>query len=115
MWEVRRAEKMLSMVRCPHPATMMLPPDQSDLRGAGGVETTVVDTVLFAKLLTVVSAAAVFRQQYAVYYQRQAALAAQGHTLEQLMAMNQELFDALQQAEERLMAAVDALEDLTTP
>lgn len=115
MREVRCAAKVLSRDPCLRQAPLMRPLDPAPPGGHGGAETTVVDTALFTKLLSVASAASVFRQQYSAYYQRQTELVEQGHTLEELMAMNQTAFNALQRAEERLMAAVDALEDMTTP
>ncbi len=91
----------------------MRPPDRSELSPDHHAETTVVDATLFDKLLRVASAAYVFRHQYATYFRRQTELAEQRYALEELVRMNQEAFNALQRAEERLFAAVDDLNALT--
>ncbi len=93
----------------------MRPPDHPELSPDHHAETTVVDALLFDKLLRVASAAYVFRHQYTTFFQRQAELVQQGYALEEIVRISQDAFGALQRAEERLFAAVDELNALTPP
>lgn len=73
---------------------------------------TMVDQRVFLNLLLVASAAFVYRQQMEEYLARQAALVEQGITVEEMVTINWQLFEAVARAEQRLFAAIDDLEDL---
>lgn len=78
--------------------------------GADG--SVAIDERLFAKLLAVVSGAAVYRGLMEDYLARQAAYVEQGKTVDELVIGSWDRYEEVARAEARLFAALDALEDL---